>query len=74
MHQTIRAEATPPMARNARTAGRQPVLAQGEIDQHQLERMIAERPSRDNPFVTRINRKRRALFLLRTRMPMQSAA
>lgn len=44
------------------------------VEQRQLEQMIAQRPSRENPFVTRPNRKRRALFLLRNRYPMQTAA
>lgn len=43
------------------------------VDERRLEDMIAQPPSRDNPFKTRANRKRRALFLLRS-YPMQSAA
>ena len=44
------------------------------IDHRRLEALIAQRPNRDNPFKTRANRKRRALFLMRNGYGMQSAA
>lgn len=44
------------------------------VDPRRLEYMISQRPSRENPFLTRGNRKRRAIFLLRNLYPMQSAA
>jgi len=43
------------------------------VDRDRLERMIAARPTPENPFVSRPNRKRRALFLLR-RQPAYSQA
>jgi hypothetical protein len=46
----------------------------GDIDMRRLEYMIAQRPSRDNPFLTRPNRKRRAVFLMRQGYMMQRAA
>jgi hypothetical protein len=61
----------------ARSAPRpSPAAARGEmtVDERRLEALIAQAPSRDNPFKTRANRKRRALFLLRNSYPMQSAA
>lgn len=45
-----------------------------DIDQRRLEYLIAQKPSRDNPFKTRANRKRRAIFLLRNSYAMQTAA
>ena len=44
------------------------------IDHRRLEALIAQRPNRDNPFKTRANRKRRALFLMRNGYGLQSAA
>lgn len=46
----------------------------GPIDHRRLEALIAQRPTRDNPFKTRANRKRRALYLMRNGYGMQSAA
>lgn len=68
----------PSVAISSQTQRKAPVTrkATGEhdVDQRQLEQMIAQRPGRDNPFVTRANRKRRAIFLLRNRYPVQTAA
>lgn len=64
--QPVRAAPPAPMVQG--TAGDQ------AIDLRRLDYMISQRPSRENPFVTRSNRKRRAIFLLRQRYPMQSAA
>lgn len=65
-----------PMATARPTARRAAVAPRDDlnVDERRLEEMIAQKPSRDNPFKTRANRKRRALWLLRTRYPMQSAA
>lgn len=58
----------------ARPITARPVSADSEIDHRRLEALIAQRPSRDNPFRTRPNRKRRALFLMRNGYGLQSAA
>lgn len=65
-----------PMATPRPAARRAPVIPHGDltVDQRRLEELIAQKPSRDNPFKTRANRKRRALWLLRTSYSMQSAA
>lgn len=71
----MQASSVAPMAA-ARPAPRKvPVAARGDlnIDERRLEEMIAQAPNRENPFKTRANRKRRALWLLRS-YPMQSAA
>jgi hypothetical protein len=57
-----------------RPAKSRPVSPDSPIDLRRLEYLIAQRPSRDNPFRTRPNRKRRALFLMRNGYGMQSAA
>lgn len=64
-----------PMATARPTTRRAPAAPRGDltVDERRVEEMIAQKPSRENPFVTRANRKRRALWLLRT-YPMQSAA
>jgi hypothetical protein len=58
----------------ARPITARPVSADSGIDHRRLEALIAQRPSRDNPFRTRPNRKRRALFLMRNGYGLQSAA
>ncbi|MDM7957890.1 hypothetical protein [Blastomonas sp.] len=65
-----------PMAAARPMARRAPVVARDTltVDERRVEEMIAQKPSRDNPFKTRANRKRRAIWLLRTSYPMQSAA
>lgn len=57
----------------ARTVARQ-VNPDSPVDHRRLEALIAQRPNRDNPFKTRANRKRRALFLMRNGYGLQSAA
>ncbi|MGQ3176460.1 MAG: hypothetical protein ACT6SC_02525, partial [Blastomonas fulva] len=68
--------AVAPLAATRSTPTRAPIAPRGDltVDERRLEDMIAQPPSRDNPFKTRANRKRRALFLLRNSYPMQSAA
>ncbi len=58
----------------ARPITARPVSVDSGIDHRRLEALIAQRPSRDNPFRTRPNRKRRALFLMRNGYGLQSAA
>lgn len=57
-----------------RSAGKTMTTTHGDMDAHRLEQLIAQRPNRDNPFKTRANRKRRALFLMRNGYGMQTAA
>ncbi len=72
----MQAQAPASMAAARPVSRRTPVAPSGDmtIDKRRLEDLIAQPPSRDNPFKTRANRKRRALFLLRIRYPLQSAA
>lgn len=58
----------------ARPAARTMKDSADDIDEDRLEYLIAQRPNRDNPFKTRANRKRRALFLMRNGYGMQTAA
>lgn len=66
--------AAPLTGATAARAQERPLPTGGSTDQRRLDYLIAQRPSRDNPFLTRPNRKRRAVFLLRSGYPMQSAA
>ncbi|GGB71329.1 hypothetical protein [Blastomonas aquatica] len=63
-----------PASRNTPAEPRHHLNADLNADERRIEEMIAQKPSRDNPFKTRANRKRRAIWLLRTSYPMQSAA
>jgi len=74
MQQSMTPQPMRPMTANALPAAPRASENADDIDHRRLEYLIAQRPSRDNPFVTRTNRKRRALFLLHNRYPMQSAA
>ena len=57
-----------------RPAAKPMTATHGGMDANRLEYLIAQRPNRDNPFKTRANRKRRALFLMRNGYGMQTAA
>ncbi len=66
--------ATAPARPAIRPAARPMKAPHGDVDANRLEQLIDQRPNRDNPFKTRANRKRRALFLMRNGYGMQTAA
>jgi hypothetical protein len=66
--------ATAPARPAIRPAAKPMTATHGDMDANRLEYLIAQRPNRDNPFKTRANRKRRALFLMRNGYGMQTAA
>ena len=74
MQQSMTRQPMRPLTASALPAAPRASENADDIDHRRLEYLIAQRPSRDNPFVTRTNRKRRALFLMHNRYPMQSAA